>query len=63
MSGLAEILLSRSFKVSGSDMKASPLTKHLEEMGATVYIGQRSDNITSDIDLIVSARIILNGLP
>ena len=63
MSGLAEILLSRSFKVSGSDMKASPLTKHLEEMGATVYIGQRSDNITSDIDLIVYTAAISQDNP
>ena len=36
MSGLAEILLSRGFKISGSDMKASALTDHLAEKGASV---------------------------
>jgi len=63
MSGLAEILLSRSFKVSGSDMKESPLTEHLAQMGATVHIGQRSSNITSDIDLIVYTAAISKDNP
>ena len=34
MSGLAEILLNRHFTVTGSDMQASDMTKHLEETGA-----------------------------
>ena len=63
MSGLAEILISRSFKVSGSDMKASPLTEHLVSLGAQVHIGQRSENITSDIDLIVYTAAISKDNP
>ncbi|MCR5799020.1 MAG: UDP-N-acetylmuramate--L-alanine ligase [Lachnospiraceae bacterium] len=58
MSGLAEILLSRGFKVSGSDMKESELTKHLAAQGAEVFIGQRSSNITDDIDLFVYTAAI-----
>ncbi len=58
MSGLAEILLDRGFKVSGSDMKESTLTDMLQEKGATVYIGQRADNITADIDCIVYTSAI-----
>lgn len=58
MSGLAEILLDRGFRVSGSDMKASSLTQMLEDRGATVYIGQRSSNITEDIDCIVYTSAI-----
>ena len=58
MSGLAEILLSRHFKVSGSDMKSSPLTKRLEELGASVKYGQRESNITDDIDLMVYTAAI-----
>ena len=34
MSGLAEILLSEGFRVSGSDMKKSSLTELLEKEGA-----------------------------
>ncbi|MBO4845719.1 MAG: UDP-N-acetylmuramate--L-alanine ligase [Lachnospiraceae bacterium] len=63
MSGLAEILLSRGFKVSGSDMKESELTRILEEKGAKVFIGQRSENITSDIDLLVYTAAISKDNP
>ena len=58
MSGLAEILLDRGFKVSGSDMKESPLTEMLSQKGATVYIGQRASNVTEDIDCIVYTSAI-----
>ncbi len=58
MSGLAEILHSRGFSISGSDMKASELTASLEAKGMTVYIGQRKSNITPDIDLFVYTAAI-----
>ena len=58
MSGLAEILLNRHFTVTGSDMQASDMTKHLEETGAKVVIGQKSKNITDDIDLVVYTAAI-----
>ena len=58
MSGLAEILLSKGFRISGSDMKQSDLTMLLESKGASVYYGQRSENITNDIDLIVYTAAI-----
>ena len=41
MSGLAEILFGRGYKVSGSDAAQSSLTKKLERMGAKVFIGQK----------------------
>ncbi|MBP3295606.1 MAG: UDP-N-acetylmuramate--L-alanine ligase, partial [Lachnospiraceae bacterium] len=53
MSGLAELLLSKHFTVSGSDSKAGDLTKHLSALGATVYIGQSAGNLSDDIDLVV----------
>ena len=46
MSGLAEILLNRHFTVTGSDMQASDMTKHLEETGAKVVIGQKAEMIS-----------------
>lgn len=58
MSGLAEILLSEGFRVSGSDRAPSPLTRMLEEQGAAVFYGQREENITSDLDLIVYTSAI-----
>ena len=53
MSGLAEILQQAGFKVSGSDWKASPITKHLEDKGITVYYGESSDHVSDDIDCAV----------
>ena len=58
MSGLAEILLDQGFSISGSDMKESALTKQLEGKGVKVYYGQVSENITSDIDLVVYTAAI-----
>ena len=58
MSGLAEILLDRKFTVSGSDMKASEITEHLGKIGARIAIGQRAENITNDIDLVVYTAAI-----
>ena len=48
MSGLAEILLSEGFTVSGSDWNRSALTEHLEKSGAHVNYGkpQKAENIT-----------------
>ena len=47
MSGLAEILLSEGFQVSGSDMKDSELCQHLRQAGAQVQIGQRAGSTLS----------------
>ena len=58
MSGLAEILLSRGFTISGSDMKKSELTTLLESKGVSIFYGQRAENITEDIDLIVYTAAI-----
>ena len=53
MSGLARLLASRGFTVSGSDWHESDLTKELETLGIRVAIGQHTENITDDIDLVV----------
>jgi hypothetical protein len=38
MSGLAEIVKKENFKVSGSDMKESALTNHLNSLGIQVSV-------------------------
>ena len=58
MSGLAQILLSRHFTVSGSDSKESALTEQLTKLGARIFYGQRSENITDEIDLVVYTAAI-----
>ena len=63
MSGLAEILIKEGFTVSGSDNKASDLTKTLESQGAIVYIGQRADNIKDGINAVVYTAAIHEDNP
>ncbi len=52
MSGLAEILLSQGYIISGSDLKSSNITERLSKLGANIYIGQSGENIKSP-DLVV----------
>ncbi|MCR4739222.1 MAG: UDP-N-acetylmuramate--L-alanine ligase [Lachnospiraceae bacterium] len=63
MSGLAEILLSRGFTVSGSDNKSSGLTDRLESAGIKIYIGQRAENIQDGTDLVVYTAAIHEDNP
>ncbi len=58
MSGLAQILMSRGFNISGSDIKESDLTGLLKEKGARIYIGHRSENINEDLDFVVYTAAI-----
>lgn len=58
MSGLAQVLVDADFKVSGSDMKGSDLTDVLSNSGAKIYIGQKADNVTADIDVFVYTAAI-----
>ncbi len=58
MSGIAEILLDFGYRVSGSDIKVSNVTERLQKKGAEIYIGQRAENITDDIDYVVRSTAI-----
>ncbi|MGI6106908.1 MAG: UDP-N-acetylmuramate--L-alanine ligase [Lachnospiraceae bacterium] len=58
MSGIAQILLSRGFTVSGSDSRESPLTQKLEQLGARVFYGQKAENIPADTDVVVYSAAI-----
>ena len=53
MSGLAELLHTKGFIVSGSDAKNSKITNHLSNLGIQISYGQRASNITDDIDVAV----------
>ena len=45
MSGIAEVLLTMGYKVTGSDLHASETTKRLEELGGKVFIGHQESNV------------------
>ena len=63
MSALAEILLSKGFLVSGSDMKESELTRKLSILGAKIFCGHHKDNIAVDLDVIVHTAAVKEDNP
>lgn len=63
MSGLAEILLKKGFKVSGSDMKNSKIILHLEQLGVDFHLGHVPSNIKEDIDIVVYTAAIKEDNP
>ena len=54
MSGIAEVLLNHGYIVQGSDLKKSPITKRLEEAGATIFEGQSVDNLENAEVVVLS---------
>ncbi len=59
MSGLAEILITEGYKVSGSDANNSYIVERLKKLGADIYINHSRDNI-KDADLVVYTDAISN---
>jgi UDP-N-acetylmuramate--alanine ligase len=57
MSGIAEVLLSSGYAVSGSDTKPSPVTVHLEGLGAKVFEGHNAANVRGAHVVVVSSAV------
>jgi UDP-N-acetylmuramate--alanine ligase len=57
MGGIAEVMLNLGYKVSGSDISVSSMTKRLEKMGAEVFIGHHADNLKAVDVVVVSSAI------
>ena len=57
MSGIAEVLLNLGFQVSGSDLGKSVATRHLKQLGATVYLGHAEQNLTNADVVVVSTAV------
>jgi UDP-N-acetylmuramate--alanine ligase len=62
MSGLAEILLSQGFEVSGSDRSLSEVTDHLAKLGITIYEGHSPENL-KDADVLVYSSAVTTDNP
>jgi UDP-N-acetylmuramate--alanine ligase len=57
MSGVAEVLQRSGHEVTGSDLKESPYTKRLREVGVTVYIGHDPHQIGDAEQVVISTAI------
>lgn len=63
MSGLAHILASWDFSVSGSDARESTIVDELNNAGIHVNIGQKYENINKNIDLVVYTAAVKDDNP
>lgn len=61
MSGIAEVLLTLGFKVSGSDQKESNVTDRLTSLGASVKIGHCKENLPEEASLLVYSSAVDNN--
>jgi len=57
MSGLAEILRSLEFEVSGSDLKESSTTRRLHSLGVRIDVGHRAENVRG-VDVVVYSSAV-----
>ena len=57
MCGLAEVLANMGYKVSGSDMNDTEITRHLATIGCSVHRGHRADHLGEADVVVVSSAI------
>lgn len=57
MSGIAEVLLNLGYRVSGSDMKRSPVTDRLEKLGGVIYEGHSPGNVDGSHVIVTSTAV------
>ena len=62
MSGIAELLLNLGYKVSGSDIRMTDITRHLAVLGGTIYEGHKDENVLG-ADVVVTSSIIRQNNP
>ncbi len=62
MSGLAEILMNKNVKITGSDLNASEITERLKSLGAVFYPSHDASNINHQ-DLVVYTAAVPQDNP
>lgn len=62
MSGIAEVMLNLGYAVQGSDMRETAITRRLEELGATVFIGQQAEQVIGAGAIVMSSAIKPNNV-
>jgi UDP-N-acetylmuramate--alanine ligase len=57
MSGIAEVMLNLGCQVQGSDMRESAITERLKTLGATIFIGQKAEQVVGAGAIVMSSAI------
>ena len=57
MSGIAEVLLTLGYSVSGSDTKPSTITERLQDLGATIFDSHKAENVEGAHVVVTSSAV------
>ena len=57
MSGIAEVLLNLGYHVSGSDLAEGAVTRHLQDLGASISKGHAAEHIAGANAVVVSSAV------
>ena len=57
MSGIAEVLLSLGYQVSGSDIRQSATTDRLGKLGVKIHIGHQKENVAGAKAVVVTSAL------
>ncbi|MFB3917275.1 MAG: UDP-N-acetylmuramate--L-alanine ligase [Terriglobales bacterium] len=62
MSGIAEVLLTLGYKVSGSDLRTTPVTQRLANLGAIVFEGHKPEHVDG-AEVVVTSSAVTRANP
>ncbi|HQR10787.1 MAG TPA: UDP-N-acetylmuramate--L-alanine ligase [Casimicrobiaceae bacterium] len=62
MSGIAEVLVTQGYRVTGSDLAESAVTRRLARLGANIAIGHAAANV-ANADVVVVSTAVAPGNP
>ncbi|MDQ6977356.1 MAG: Mur ligase domain-containing protein, partial [Ghiorsea sp.] len=62
MSGIAEVLCNQGFNVQGSDMAESPNVQRLRDIGISVAVGHKAENL-GDAEVVVVTTAVSDQNP
>ncbi|MFH0899622.1 MAG: UDP-N-acetylmuramate--L-alanine ligase [Pseudomonadota bacterium] len=57
MCGIAEVLLNLGYRVTGSDVRETEITRHLQESGGSIAFGHRAENVGNADVVVISSAI------
>jgi UDP-N-acetylmuramate--alanine ligase len=57
MSGIAEVLLSQDYRISGSDLAENAVTRRLQGLGATIHKGHAAENVGGADAVVISSAV------
>jgi UDP-N-acetylmuramate--alanine ligase len=63
MSGIAEVLLTLGYSVSGSDLHESEVTERLRKLGAQVFVGHQEQNLAANPSVVVISTAVKYSNP